>query len=559
MEDIEWVEAARSRSFIAWLPFLWSRILFPGQPPTDTRVRIGAVLLLVLVPGILLYPCLSFRLFEPDEGRYAEIPREMLARGEWVVPYLQGEPYLDKPPLLYWCVMGAYRLLGVHDFVARLVPAIAIHLSILITYWFGRRFIGERGAFAGAMCLSLAPGFVTMGRLLIMDGLLALWVCLAWYAGYEAVRRNRLHLGWWIVAALACGLGIMTKGPVAIVLFAIPLVLQRRLAGRGCAVGYRELAIFATITTAVSLPWYGLFCLRSPAFAEHFFLRHNLQRFLAPFDHQEPVWFYAPILVAGLLPASLLGVGWLRFLLSGDADVAQARTPALGMLLLAGGWCVLFFTVSGSKLPTYILPAFPPLALLLGHYIASTRWVGSPWTRAGAIAGVVILASAHYLVVPWYARFHSPMSREQVVRRYCDPRTPVVCYPRSCDSVAFYLGRDDLRNYRSKDIGGLLRFLQDHPRSVVLFTHRHSAASLAHALPAQLHLSDLTPVSKSWSNFLRTEYNYMGVVEHRASAPALTNDARRAEQARVLPAARILHTTRPINCRPQDMGSGHSG
>src|SRR5712692_744671 len=92
-------------SLTAWLPYLWSRVLFPGQAPADRRVRWKAVFLLVVLPGILLYPCLSFRLFEPDEGRYAEIAREMTARNEWVVPYLQGEPYLDKPPLLYWLTM----------------------------------------------------------------------------------------------------------------------------------------------------------------------------------------------------------------------------------------------------------------------------------------------------------------------------------------------------------------------------------------------------------------------------------------------------------------------
>jgi 4-amino-4-deoxy-L-arabinose transferase-like glycosyltransferase len=109
---------------------------------------------------------MSFPLFEPDEGRYAEIPREMLARGEWVVPYLHGQPYLDKPPLVYWLVMGCYRLLGVHDWAARLVPALAVHGCVLLTYLLGRRLLGERAAFWGALALTLAPGFSSMGRLL---------------------------------------------------------------------------------------------------------------------------------------------------------------------------------------------------------------------------------------------------------------------------------------------------------------------------------------------------------------------------------------------------------
>src|SRR5690242_18802207 len=102
------------RSLPAWLPFLWSRVLFPGGTHRAAeRSRRSSLLLLLLLPGVLLYPCLSFHLFEPDESRYAEIPREMLQRGEWVVPYLQGEPYLDKPPLLYWLIECSYALFGV--------------------------------------------------------------------------------------------------------------------------------------------------------------------------------------------------------------------------------------------------------------------------------------------------------------------------------------------------------------------------------------------------------------------------------------------------------------
>ena len=111
------------RSLLACLPLLWSRVLFPGRPSLVGPPRWRVLLLLTVLPAVLLYPCLSFLLFEPDEGRYAEIPREMLARGDWVVPYLEGEPYLDKPPLLYWLVIGSYRLFGVHDWSARLVPA----------------------------------------------------------------------------------------------------------------------------------------------------------------------------------------------------------------------------------------------------------------------------------------------------------------------------------------------------------------------------------------------------------------------------------------------------
>src|SRR5439155_9997210 len=129
----------------------------------DSRLRLRSLALLIVLPAVVLYPRLDFRLLEPDEGRYAEIAREMLVRGDWVVPHLQGEPYLDKPPLLYWLVVLSYKAFGVHDWAARVVPALAVHGTILLTYLFGRRLLGERAAFRGAILLTLAPGLVSMG------------------------------------------------------------------------------------------------------------------------------------------------------------------------------------------------------------------------------------------------------------------------------------------------------------------------------------------------------------------------------------------------------------
>src|SRR5688572_5262444 len=102
--------AMPARTVFGWLPVFWSRVLFSGPEPQRERCSIWSLIWLVLAPGALLYPSLSFALFEPDETRYAQIPREMLQRGELVVPYLHNEPYLDKPPLFYWLVMASYSL-----------------------------------------------------------------------------------------------------------------------------------------------------------------------------------------------------------------------------------------------------------------------------------------------------------------------------------------------------------------------------------------------------------------------------------------------------------------
>src|SRR5262245_6959551 len=184
------------RSLPVCLRLVWTQVLFPAASPVSSSPLLRSLVLLAVLAGLLLFPTLHFALFEPDEARYAEIPREMLDRGEWVVPYLHGEPYLDKPPLLYWLVMLTYRAFGVEVWAARLVPALATLGTVLLAYCFGVRLFGERAAFRGALLLCFAPGFVGMSRLLLMGGLLVFLVTLAVFSALESLRGERLTWPW---------------------------------------------------------------------------------------------------------------------------------------------------------------------------------------------------------------------------------------------------------------------------------------------------------------------------------------------------------------------------
>src|SRR6185437_11948070 len=133
-----------------------------------------------------------------------------------------------------------------------------------------------------------------------------------------------------------------------------------------------------------------------------FLWEHNIRRFLAPFAHEHGIWFYIPVLLAGLLPGTLLLVPFLRFLFSSDPARAARRTVELSFLLLAGGWCIFFFTLSQCKLPTYIMPAFPPLCLAFGHFLLNTR-IPLLTLRASGIGAFLVLALAHHVAIPWYA------------------------------------------------------------------------------------------------------------------------------------------------------------
>jgi hypothetical protein len=331
---------------------------------------------------------------------------------------------------------------------------------------------------------------VSIGRLLIMDGLLSLWVTLSVFSAFEAVRDRRLRWGWWLTSAITCGLGILTKGPIAALLLVPPICVYRRISGQPdnrASLPTKALLAFAATVLAVALPWYVAICLRLPAFGYYFLWQHNVMRFLSPFDHLRPIWFYLPVLMAGLLPASLLLIPFARFLFSTDPAKRQCRTRELGFLLLAGGWCVLFFSLSGCKLPTYILPAFPFLALVLGAFLASCEWRWSRWATVTGTVAFALLFVGHNALLPWYASYRGPLSRLDQLRQYCkSPDTPIVCFPRNCDSVAFYVGRDDLKSYRSKEVGKLVEFLEQHPRSILLLSHRHSLDALRYSLPQEL-------------------------------------------------------------------------
>jgi 4-amino-4-deoxy-L-arabinose transferase-like glycosyltransferase len=524
-----------SRSLPGWLAFLFTRVMFPGEPDADTRVRGWALLVVLLLPAVMLYPTLNFHLLEPDEGRYAQIPKEMLTQGSWVVPTLQGEPYLDKPPLMYWLVAISYSIFGITPAAARLVPALCVHLTILAVYLIGRRSIGQRGAFWAALLLSIAPGFVCIARLLLLDGLLTLCVTMSVLCGFEAVRTGRLKLGWWSAAAVASGLGFLTKGPISEVLLFVPLWVFGFLASGGeesnrpATAKLRHYALFFAIVIGVNVPWYVAIYREQPQFLGHFFWQHNVMRFLQPFDHLQPIWYYVPILLAGLLPGTILFFAYFRSLLwaessqessrhtlpscrpadrsalrlsavaaekvAGTRRVPSAcngtrRVPATlsgGFWLLAGLWCVFFFSCSGSKLPTYILPAYPFLCLALGEFVARSRWHAANATRVMVVAMASFVLFVHHFGMPWYARERSPYGKPELVKRFVDdPDTTVLCFPRNCDSLAFYMNRSDMRNVRTRDVNQMFVDCHHRARTVILFTHADSLAGFKETLPPSL-------------------------------------------------------------------------
>jgi dolichol-phosphate mannosyltransferase len=403
---ISWGDVPRTLS--ALLPFWWSRALFPATARPRTAALgwflLGLVVLAVLAGG-LLFPNLSYPLMEPDEGRYAEIAREMATSGDWVVPTLNHQPYLDKPPLLYWLAALCLRLFGTHEWAVRLVPSLAAFGTVLVTSVMGRRILGARAAFLTGLLLGLTAGLIHCGRFLILDSLLTLFVTLSLFAAYRALRRRRVRWRWWLTAAVCCGLGVLTKGPVALVLFLPPVAAHAWLTRKPRLTLYHWI-VLGLVAVGVAAPWYTAIAVRDPQFAHYFFVEQNVRRFTSADFHANPIWFYVPVMFIGCLPWAGLLLPALGFLFNRSAAVRALRSPALGFFLLWAGWCLSFFSLSRGKLPPYILPALPALAGLAACYLDQVLFPSGagvfpearrrlPWL------GVPLLAVAWLLVDTW--------------------------------------------------------------------------------------------------------------------------------------------------------------
>ena len=247
----------------ALLRFWWSTVLFPHSRPQRSSPQdswgpartTAAATSLMLLAALMMFGNLSYPFLEPDESRYAQIALEMVQTGDYIVPRLLGEPYLDKPPLLYWATAGSFKLFGTSELAARIPTAVAALLTVLATFLLGSRFLGSRVAYIAAIMLFLCLGFVLSGRFLIMDGLLTLFTTICLLASYLAIRGKSVRLHWWLTAAVACGLGVMTKGPVALVLTLPPLVAFQWLQ-RVSLIRLRHWCAFAAINLAITLPWF---------------------------------------------------------------------------------------------------------------------------------------------------------------------------------------------------------------------------------------------------------------------------------------------------------------
>lgn len=358
---------------------------------------VGVLLLAAALYGVGLG---RYHLLDPDEGRYGEIPREMLERGDFVTPTLNYVKYFEKPPLFYWLVAATMRVFGEKEWAVRGGAAVVGLLTAWMVWRLGTVMWGAR---TGLMALWIYTGSLlplVLARLPIIDGLFGM--CLtgcfgAWWLGYVAPAGRRR--GWMVLSWVCLGLAVMAKGPTAMVLAA--LLVGTFLGMRREWGVLREMAWLPGVAAfaAITVPWHVAVSLRNPEFPYYYFVVQHVLR-AAGDEHVRPWWYFLMI-----TPGSM-GAWMLPSILAFGAGVREARRRPEGTqeeerARAAGTYCLLwtavvvgFFSLSRCKLVPYVQPALPGLALLVAWRLAAGDMARLSWRIAIGVTGAVILSAA---------------------------------------------------------------------------------------------------------------------------------------------------------------------
>jgi 4-amino-4-deoxy-L-arabinose transferase-like glycosyltransferase len=316
-----------------------------------------------------------YGIIDPSDGIYAEGSREMLERGQWLTPLFNYKPFYEKPIGIYWSVIAAYKIFGIHEFAARLPSAISAVLCSAFVY----KVLGElklpRVGLLSALVLIGAPLFGIVGHLCLTD---MLFTCalsvgvLSLFAYSSGLRRLYLWLGY-----VALAVAVLVKGPAALVLAALTIGVYLAVRSLGkrdqpwWQVWWRQILYLKPIKgmliiLGINLPWYVFESINSRgAFFQEFFIRQHLRRAAGQINHQAPWYYYLPVLFAGFAPWYLFLTGFV----DAKRQILENHTRRADLALLCVCWSALvvgIFSIASAKLATYILPALPPLAILTG-------------------------------------------------------------------------------------------------------------------------------------------------------------------------------------------------
>lgn len=329
--------------------------------------------LLLLAFVVVWFGNLEYRkLIKPDEGRYAEIPREMVASGDWVTPRLNDLTYFEKPPLQYWATAVAYEVFGQHQWTSRLWTALTGLAGVLLAWFTGTRLFGREAGLYAALILGSSSLYTLMSHINTLDMGVTFFITLGIFslllAQKEVLIAHRRN--WMLLAWAAMALAVLSKGLMGLILPGAALFLYT-LFNRDVAVWLRMHWIVGLLVFfAIAAPWFVLVMRANPEFFQFFFIHEHFERFTTRVHGRYQPWHYfVPVLLFGMLPWTLLMLDAMLRTWRGSAGQARRFSPERFLLV----WAVfiyVFFTLSSSKLPSYLLPMFPALALLMGKQLA---------------------------------------------------------------------------------------------------------------------------------------------------------------------------------------------
>ena len=331
---------------------------------------------------------------EPDEGRYAAIAREMAENGDWLVPHLNGIPHFQKPPIIYWSTALAFQCFGVNEASARLPSTLAALGMLALTFTIGRRLYGVETATGAVFVLVAAIEFFGLARMLTPDMMMSFWIAAAVFCLVKHRLDGGRKWGWLFFAAM--GLGFLTKGPMAFVVPVSAAVAWRVAAGPAPEGRRLPWLTGMALALAIGLSWFVVLAIREPQLGSYFAGYELMQRFTSKVHgRSKPVWFFVPVLLAGLLP-------WTPALITMAGQLVRRwrggwrPTPDAWLLV---GWVVpplIVLSLSGSKLLTYVLPLFPPLAIALAQWQCQSPAIAR--RGHGVAAGIFLLAAVGMLL-----------------------------------------------------------------------------------------------------------------------------------------------------------------
>ncbi|MDR3581430.1 MAG: glycosyltransferase family 39 protein [Oryzomonas sp.] len=368
------------------------------------------LILLILFGGAFFLFLGHAGLIEPDEGRYSEIPREMLEKSDFVTPTLNYIDYFEKPPLHYWLNAISFKLFGMNEFASRFTGTLAGLLTVLLVYHTGRKLFGRREGLFSAFILGTSTGFLAQSRINLTDMTLtfclsAALCCFIIAANDHERHKGRYYYSFFLFSALA----VLTKGLIGLVFPVGIIIIYLAKTHRWYLLKEMRLPGGIGLFLAVTVPWFVLVSLRNPEFPRFFFIHEHIERFLTKVHGRyQPFWFFIPILLLTMLPWSFYAV---RAVARAWGERRHQDGERLIFLLIWAAFIFLFFSVSHSKLIPYILPVFPPLAILTGKMFSDLmdREQQKTFGPESAILGTLLVAMTVLAVVYPHVRDLAPV------------------------------------------------------------------------------------------------------------------------------------------------------